>query len=70
MLPVLNAIMRSELKSKEYCSPEENIEETKVNVTRLVHRLNQEKKKERHSNIVLSIAAVSAISVFGIILSI
>ena len=61
--------MSSELKFKEYCSPEENIVENKVNVTKLVQRLNQEKKKEKHSNIVLSIAAISAISVFGIILS-
>jgi hypothetical protein len=61
--------MSSELKFKEYCPPEENIEETKVNVSRLVLRLNQEKKKERHNNIALSIAAISAISVFGIILS-
>ena len=61
--------MSSQLKFKEYSIPEENIEETKVNVSRLLLRLNQEKKKERQSNIVLSIAAVSAISVFGIILS-
>jgi len=61
--------MSTQIKFKEYCSPEENIEETKVNVTKLVRRLNQEKKKERHSNIALSIAAISAISVFGIILS-
>ena len=61
--------MSSQLKFKEYSNPEENIEESRVNVSKLVLRLNQEKKRERQSNIVISIAAVSAISVFGIILS-
>jgi len=32
--------------------------------------MNVEKKKERNSNIALSIAAISAFAVFGIILSI
>ena len=41
----------------------------KVDVTNLLSRLNQEKKKERNSNIALSVAAVSAVTVFGIILS-
>ena len=62
--------MSSEVKFKEHISPEENFEKGKVNVTNLVNRLNQEKKKERNSNIALSVAAVSAVTVFGIILSI
>ncbi len=41
----------------------------KVKLTDLLSRLNEEKKRERQSNILLSIAAVSAVSVFGIILS-
>ena len=60
--------MSSKLKFKEYSVTEENTEETKVNVNNLVSRLNQEKKKERNSNIALSVAAVSAVTVFGIIL--
>ena len=60
--------MSSELKFKEHSGTEENTEETKVNVNSLVFRLNQEKKKERNSNIALSVAAVSAVTVFGIIL--
>ena len=60
--------MNSELKFKEHSVTEENIEETKVNVNNLVSRLNQEKKKERNSNIALSVAAASAVTVFGIIL--
>ena len=62
--------MSSEVKFKEHSSPEEKFDNSKkVNVTNLVSRLNQEKKKERNSNIALSVAAVSAVTVFGIILS-
>jgi hypothetical protein len=62
--------MSSEVKFKKHTAPEENSENNKrVNVTNLVSRLNQEKKKERNSNIALSVAAVSAVTVFGIILS-
>ena len=41
----------------------------KVNLNDLVNRLNLEKKKERKNNIILTVAAVSAVSVFGIILT-
>ena len=41
----------------------------KVKLTELLSRLNEEKKQERKSTIALSIAAVSAVTVFGIILS-
>jgi len=62
--------MSSEVKFKEHRAPGENLDITKkVNVTNLVSRLNHEKKKERNSNIALSVAAVSAVTVFGIILS-
>jgi len=62
--------MSSEVKFKKHIAPEENLENNKrVSVTNLVSRLNQEKKKERNSNIALSVAAVSAVTVFGIILS-
>ena len=40
-----------------------------VELTDLLSRLKEEKKKERNSNIALSVAAVSAVTVFGIILS-
>tara|TARA_B100000579_G_C22026235_1_gene486161 strand:- start:123 stop:311 length:189 start_codon:yes stop_codon:yes gene_type:complete len=44
-------------------------DKSKVKLTDLLSRLNNEKKKERNSNIALSVAAVSAVTVFGIILS-
>ena len=61
--------MSSEVKFKKHIIQEENFEKSKVNVTNLVYRLNEEKKKERKNNIALSVAAVSAVTVFGIILS-
>ncbi len=44
-------------------------DKSKVNLNELVNRLNLEKKKERKNNIILTVAAVSAVSVFGIILT-
>ena len=41
----------------------------KVKLTDLLSRLSEEKKKERNSNLALSVAAISAVTVFGIILS-
>jgi len=45
------------------------IQSKKVNLTHLVARLKEDKKKERQNNIILSAAAVSAVAVFGIILT-
>ncbi len=42
----------------------------KVKVTDLVSRLNEEKKIEKKRNLALGVAAVSAVIVFGIILTI
>ena len=61
--------MSSEMKFENHNSQEENSSKTRVKLTDLMHRLNEEKKKERNSNIALSVAAVSAVTVFGIILS-
>jgi len=49
--------------------PEGSSNKNRVKLTDLLSRLNEEKKKERKSNIALSVAAISAITVFGIILS-
>ena len=62
--------MSSEIKFENHNLPEENSVKSTVKLTDLLSRLNEEKKKERNSNIALSVAAVSAIAVFGIILSI
>ena len=43
---------------------------SRVKVTDLLSRLNEEKKIEKKRNLALGIAAVSAVTVFGIILTI
>ena len=52
---------------------EDNVEEirqqSKVTLTDLLSRINEEKKIERNRNLALSVAAVSAVTVFGIILT-
>ena len=66
---MVNLDMSSEVKFENHNSQEENSSKTRVKLTDLLYRLNEEKKKERNSNIALSVAAVSAVTVFGIILS-
>ena len=64
--------MSSQMKFENHSIPEGENRNSKgrVKLTDLVSRLNEEKKKERNSTIALSVAAVSAVTVFGIILSI
>ena len=47
-----------------------NTLQNKVKVTDLLSRLNEEKKIEKKRNLALGVAAVSAVTVFGIILTI
>ena len=43
--------------------------QSKVKLTDLLSRINTEKKIEKKRNLALSVAAVSAVTVFGIILT-
>tara|TARA_Y200000002_G_C22385243_1_gene539010 strand:- start:295 stop:486 length:192 start_codon:yes stop_codon:yes gene_type:complete len=62
--------MSSEIKFEKHNFHQENSNKSRVvKVTDLISKLNEEKKRERNSNIALSVAAVSAVTVFGIILS-
>ena len=64
--------MSAEYKFESQGSSEETQiaqDRSKVKLTDLLSRLQEEKKKERNSNIALSVAAVSVVTVFGIILS-
>ena len=62
--------MSSEIKFEKHDFDQENLGKSKaVKVTDLISKLNEEKKRERNSNIALSVAAVSAVTDFGIILS-
>ncbi len=60
--------MSKEVRFNNQESAERDFEQ-KVNLNKLMFRLNEQKKQERNSNIALSVAAVSAVTVFGIILS-
>ena len=64
--------MSSEIKFKEHHVPKDGMglgSKSAVKLTDLLSRVKAERKKERNSNIALSVAAVSAVTVFGIILS-
>ena len=54
----------------ENIQSEINNSQGKVKVTDLLSRLNEEKKIEKKRNLALGVAAVSAVTVFGIILTI
>ena len=57
-------------------NPDQNIEQDslnqrgRLNVSDLISRLNEEKKIEKKRNLALGVAAFSAVTVFGIILTI
>ena len=50
-------------------SEQANVLNKKVNLNDLMARMNETKKQEKKSNILLSAAAISAVTVFGIILT-
>ncbi len=59
--------MSSQIKFEHHS--EEIRQQSKVKLTDLLTRINEEKKMERNRNLALSVAAVSAVTVFGIILT-
>ena len=61
--------MRSQLNTENQVNEFTN-SQGKVKVTDLISRLNEEKKIEKKRNLALGVAAVSAVTVFGIILTI
>jgi len=61
--------MRGEIKFENHTLPENIQGKSKVKLTDLLIRLEEEKKRERKSNIALSVATVSAVAVLGVILS-
>ena len=60
---------RDPRKENYYQSQMKDNGSEKVNLNDLVARLKTEQKKERKSNIILSAAAISAVTVLGIILT-
>lgn len=60
-----------ENKENNYYSELKNTESVsrRVNVNDLVSKMNEDKKKERTNSLIIGAAAVSAVTVFGIILT-
>tara|TARA_B100001121_G_scaffold250711_1_gene226742 strand:+ start:127 stop:321 length:195 start_codon:yes stop_codon:yes gene_type:complete len=56
-------------KEDNQSNQEVDLREKKVNLNDLVNRMNLEKKKEKKNTYILSAAAISAVTVFGIILT-
>ena len=63
--------MSSELDKNNFYSELKNPNSIskRVNVNDLVSKMNEDKKKERKNSLVLGAAAISAVTVFGIILT-
>ena len=55
---------------KYQTDPKEAVTQGKIKVTDLISRMNEEKKIEKKRNLALGVAAVSAVTIFGIILTI
>ena len=60
---------QSKFKEDNQSNQEVDLREKKVNLNDLVNRMNLEKKKEKKNTYILSAAAISAVTVFGIILT-
>ncbi len=63
--------MSSEIDKNNYYSELKNTNaiNKRVDVNDLVSKMNEDKKKERKNSLVLGAAAISAVTVFGIILT-
>ena len=63
--------MSSEIDKNNYYSElkKTNAINKRVDVNDLVSKMNEDKKKERKNSLVLGAAAISAVTVFGIILT-
>ena len=64
------SVQREEKNQNHYTDLSEfsNVDK-KVNLNDLMNRMQESKKQERKNNIILSAAAISAVTVFGIILT-
>ena len=54
---------------KEMEQPRVLPESTRVNLNNLMRKVKEEEKKTRRNNLVVSVAALSAVAVFGIIMT-
>ena len=64
-------ILQKELVNEEYSKGENSLEKSssKVDLNNLIKKVKEEEKRSKRQNIVISAAALSAVAVFGIILT-
>ena len=64
-------ILQKEFVNEEYSKRENSLEKSssKVDLNNLIKKVKEEEKRSKRQNIVISAAALSAVAVFGIILT-
>ncbi len=64
-------ILQKEFVNEEYSKAENSLEKSssKVDLNNLIKKVKEEEKRSKRQNIVISAAALSAVAVFGIILT-
>ena len=64
-------ILQKEFVNEEYSKRENSLKKSssKVDLNNLIKKVKEEEKRSKRQNIVISAAALSAVAVFGIILT-
>ena len=64
-------ILKKEFVNEEYSKSENSLEKSgsKVDLNNLIKKVKEEEKRSKRQTIVISAAALSAVAVFGIILT-
>ena len=64
-------ILQKEFVNEEYSKRENSLEKSssKVDLNNIIKKVKEEEKRSKRQNIVISAAALSAVAVFGIILT-
>jgi hypothetical protein len=65
----MSALLKKEDPQKNHYYSEVSTKEKKVNLNDLMTRLNMQKKIEKKNNFLLSAAAISAVCLFGLVLT-
>tara|TARA_B100000768_G_C11104621_1_gene300570 strand:+ start:227 stop:514 length:288 start_codon:yes stop_codon:yes gene_type:complete len=69
LIHLMSALLKKEEPQKNHYYSEESVIEKKVNLNDLMSRMNMEKKIEKKNNFLLSAAAISAVCLFGLVLT-
>jgi hypothetical protein len=65
----MSAELNKKIDERNHYSVMETTDTKKVNLNDLVKRMQTEERKQKKNNVILSAAAISAVAVFGIILT-